>query len=233
MPENELLVASNIVKTYGKKQALQTVLHGVSLSINRGESVAIIGKSGSGKSTLMHILSGLDNEYQGEVALAGQKLNQMNDKQLDELRGKKVGFIFQTFYVQPNNTVLENVALPLSIMGVPHAEQISRAMETLKAVGLEEKAKQKAKDLSGGQKQRVCIARALVNNPNIIFADEPVGNLDSVTGQSIEDQLFELNKRGVTLVIVTHDEDLAARCSGSSNENYRNFKKGQSQHLEP
>jgi putative ABC transport system ATP-binding protein len=208
-----LLVANNVVKTYGKKQSLQTVLHGVSLSINRGESVAIIGKSGSGKSTLMHILSGLDNEYEGEVSLEGQKLNQMSDKELDALRGQKIGFIFQTFYVQPNNTVLENVALPLSVSGVPHGEQVARAMETLKAVGLEDKAKQKAKDLSGGQKQRVCIARALVNNPSIIFADEPVGNLDSVTGQSIEDQLFELNKRGVTLVIVTHDEDLAARCS--------------------
>jgi putative ABC transport system ATP-binding protein len=213
MPNNELLVATNVVKTYGDKESLQTVLHGTSLTINRGESIAIIGKSGSGKSTLMHILSGLDNEYMGEVSLEGQKLNMMNDKQLDELRGKKVGFIFQTFYVQPNNTVLENVALPLAISGVPHSEQVKRAMEELKAVGLEEKAKQKAKDLSGGQKQRVCIARALVNNPSIIFADEPVGNLDSVTGQSIEDQLFELNKRGVTLVIVTHDEDLAERCS--------------------
>jgi putative ABC transport system ATP-binding protein len=213
MLDNELLLASNVIKTYGKKESLQTVLHGITLSIKRGESVAILGKSGSGKSTLMHILSGLDNEYQGEVSLEGQKLNHMTDKELDDVRSRKVGFIFQTFYVQPNNTVLENVALPLSISGAPHSEQVARAMEALKAVGLEEKAKQKAKELSGGQKQRVCIARALVNNPSIIFADEPVGNLDSKTGQSIEDQMFELNKRGVTLVIVTHDDDLAARCS--------------------
>jgi putative ABC transport system ATP-binding protein len=213
MSNSDLLVANNIVKTYGKKESLLTVLHGITLSIRRGESVAILGKSGSGKSTLMHILSGLDGQYEGQVSLDGQKLNGMKDKELDEIRSKKVGFIFQTFYVQPNETVLENVVMPLAIAGVPRGEQLRRGMETLKAVGLEDKAKQKAKNLSGGQKQRVCIARALVNNPSVIFADEPVGNLDSVTGKMIEDQLFVLNKQGVTLVIVTHDEELAGRCA--------------------
>jgi putative ABC transport system ATP-binding protein len=213
MTDNQLLVANNVVKTYGKKESLMTVLHGISLGIGRGESVAILGKSGSGKSTLMHILSGLDGQYEGEVSLDGHKLNGMKDKELDDVRSKKIGFIFQTFYVQPNETVLENVVMPLAIAGVLRSEQVRRGMETLKAVGLEDKAKQKAKNLSGGQKQRVCIARALVNNPSIIFADEPVGNLDSVTGQMIEDQLFALNRQGVTLVIVTHDEELAGRCA--------------------
>jgi putative ABC transport system ATP-binding protein len=210
---DKLLEATNIIKTYGSKEAEQTILHGINLSINRGESVAIVGKSGSGKSTLMHILSGLDSDYQGRVSLEGQELNRMSNKQLDELRNQEVGFVFQTFYVQPNHSVLENVALPLAIAGLPHSEQISRAKKALNLVGLDDKAKQKAKELSGGQKQRVCIARALVNQPNIIFADEPVGNLDSITGQSIEDLLFELNRQGVTLVIVTHDDDLAVRCS--------------------
>lgn len=213
MNDQSFLVASDIVKSYGEESSLQTIVHNVDIAINKGESVAIMGKSGSGKSTLMHILSGLDNDYHGEVALEGRRLDKMTESQLDEVRARKIGFIFQTFYVQPNDTVLNNVALPLAISGLPAAEQTKRSMQALKSVGLEEKAREKAKNLSGGQKQRVCIARAIVANPSIIFADEPTGNLDSATGESIQKLLFDLNKQGATLVIVTHDKDLAAQCS--------------------
>lgn len=204
--------AKNLTKTYGKKDTLFTALKNVSLTIQAGESVAIIGKSGSGKSTLMHLLALLDTPSNGSVLINGQDAQQLTKKRLDQLRNQQFGFVFQQFFLNGNDSVLNNVILPLKIAGVSVRERNRRGREVLKIVDLEDKAKNKANDLSGGQKQRVVIARALINNPQIIFADEPTGNLDSVTGKKIENLLFNLNKKqGITLIVVTHDEDLAKR----------------------
>ncbi|MDR2063889.1 MAG: ABC transporter ATP-binding protein [Candidatus Nomurabacteria bacterium] len=208
-----ILSIKNLTKTYGKKSSAFAALKGVSLDINKGESIAIIGKSGSGKSTLMHILALLDKPTSGSVEIDGVDSNQLSNKELNRLRNRRFGFVFQQFFMNANDTVLNNVILPLKIGGVAIRERKKRAMEALKAVELDDKAKNKAIDLSGGQKQRVCIARALVNNPKVIFADEPTGNLDSATGAAIEDLLFNLNKeKGITLIVVTHDAELAERC---------------------
>jgi putative ABC transport system ATP-binding protein len=203
----------NVTKIYGKGEAAFTALSRVSLDIRAGESVAIIGKSGSGKSTLMHILALLDKPTSGDVKVDEKDIATLSARQLDLLRNDAFGFVFQQFFLNANATVLENVMLPLKISGVSPAERKHRALEVLKAVELDDKAGNKANDLSGGQKQRAVIARALINNPRVIFADEPTGNLDTATGAKIEDLLFKLNQdQGITLVIVTHDEDLAARC---------------------
>ena len=208
-----LLIAKDLKKTYGKRQNVFDALQGINLEIKEGESVAIIGKSGSGKSTLMHLLALLDAPTSGAVFLDGQNTSKFKPKKLNHLRNKDFGFVFQSFFMNANDTVLNNVILPLKIAGVRPKERRRRAMEALKIVELENKVKNKAKDLSGGQKQRVCIARAIVNEPKVIFADEPTGNLDSATGAKIEELLFNLNKeKGITLIIVTHDEDLAKKC---------------------
>lgn len=207
-----IIGAKNLTKTYGKKDTLFTALKNVTISIKPGESVAIIGKSGSGKSTLMHLLALLDSPSEGSVIINDQDVNELGGKRLDRLRNQEFGFVFQQFFLNGNDSVLNNVILPLKIAGVSARERNHRGREVLKVVDLEEKAKNKANDLSGGQKQRVVIARALINNPQIIFADEPTGNLDSVTGKKIENLLFDLNKKkGITLIVVTHDEDLAKR----------------------
>lgn len=208
-----MLVAEEITKIYGRGQNSFVALDRVSLSIKRGESVAIIGKSGSGKSTLMHVLAALDRANSGTISFDSSKYEDLNAGKLDALRSKKFGFIFQQFFLNGRETVLENVMLPLKIAGAPYGERKAKALKALKAVDLTDKVKNKATDLSGGQKQRVAIARALVNDPEVIFADEPTGNLDSENGARIIDLLFELNKkRGITLVVVTHDEDLASKC---------------------
>ena len=188
-------------------------LNDVSLQIPTGVSVAILGKSGSGKSTLMHAISGLDRPQQGEVIIDGQDILKLKQKQVDEFRARKIGFIFQSFFVQGNESVADNVSLPLEIVKMPRGLRESKINEALKAVDLYEKRKNRAKDLSGGQKQRLAIARAIVGNPQIIFADEPTGNLDSETGAKVEELLFNYNKQeGATLIIVTHDVDLAKKC---------------------
>ncbi|MBO1306909.1 ABC transporter ATP-binding protein [Enterococcus sp. 669A] len=203
----------NVKKTYGSGESEFQALKGVSFSIEQGESVAIIGKSGSGKSTLMHILALLDQPTSGDIFLAGKDPNQMSKNDLNMMRNQTYGFVFQQFFMNSEDTVLENVILPLKIAGVGKQERKQAAIEALTSVGLAEKINNKANDLSGGQKQRVCIARALVNQPDIIFADEPTGNLDTATGERIENLLFNLNKeKNITLIIVTHDEDLAERC---------------------
>lgn len=208
-----LIKVQNLTKIYGKKSSAYTALQDIKLEIKQGESVAIIGKSGSGKSTLMHLMALLDSPTEGHVELSGENTAELKSWKIDELRNEKFGFVFQQFYLNPRETVLNNVALPLEIAGVGRTERRQRAMDALATVDLVEKAKNKAIDLSGGQKQRVCIARALVNHPEIIFADEPTGNLDSVNGKKIEDILLKLNKeKGITLIIVTHDSDLARRC---------------------
>lgn len=188
-------------------------LNDVSLQIPTGVSVAILGKSGSGKSTLMHAISGLDRPQQGQVIIDGQDILKLKQKQVDEFRARKIGFIFQSFFVQGNESVADNVSLPLEIVKTPRGLKESKINEALKAVDLYEKRKNRAKDLSGGQKQRLAIARAIVGSPQIIFADEPTGNLDSETGAKVEELLFNYNKQeGATLIIVTHDVDLAKKC---------------------
>lgn len=209
----KVVEAKNLKKVYGKKSAAFTALKGVDLNIYEGESVAIVGKSGSGKSTLMHLLALLDTPTAGTIEIDGQESTKLSKRQLNKLRNSRFGFVFQQFFMNPKDTVLDNVMLPLKIAGISRSKRKKMAMEALKIVDLDSKAKNKSTDLSGGQKQRVCIARAIVNNPKIIFADEPTGNLDSATGDKITDLLFDLNKnQGVTLIIVTHDEDLAKLC---------------------
>ncbi|MDN3495679.1 ABC transporter ATP-binding protein [Planococcus sp. APC 4015] len=203
----------DLTKTYGRGSTRFDALRGVSLRIEEGESVAITGKSGSGKSTLMHILALLDEPSSGDVLLHGDGVAGLSNAAVNKVRNATFGFVFQQFFLIPNASVLENVILPLKIAGVSPRERRRRGMEALEALGMADKAKNRATDLSGGQKQRVVIARALVNEPSIIFADEPTGNLDSATGAVVEDILFDLNAtRGITLVIVTHEPELAARC---------------------
>ena len=211
---NIQLATKNLKKSYGKNTTAFDALKNLNLEIKPGEAVAIIGKSGSGKSTLMHLLALLDQPTSGAVFLDGKDTSKFKSRQLNRVRNQYFGFVFQSFFMNANDTVLNNVILPLKIAGVRPGVRRRRAMEALKTVDLADKAKSKAKDLSGGQKQRVCIARAIVNNPKIIFADEPTGNLDSVTGAKIEDLLLNLNrKKGITLIIVTHDAELAKKCS--------------------
>ncbi|MGY3766196.1 ABC transporter ATP-binding protein [Vagococcus vulneris] len=203
----------DLKKIYGSGDTAFEALKGINLQINKGESVAIIGKSGSGKSTLMHILALLDKPTSGSIRILDKDVRDVKKKELNHIRNETFGFVFQQFFMNPQDTVLENVVLPLKISGMSRKERDAKGMAALKAVELESKAKNKANDLSGGQKQRVCIARALVNDPSIIFADEPTGNLDSTTGEKIEKLLFSLKEeKGITLIIVTHDPDLAKRC---------------------
>lgn len=204
---------TDVKKVYGSGQSAFEALKGVNFAIKKGESVAIIGKSGSGKSTLMHILALLDRPSSGKIALLNQDTRQIKNSSLNKMRNETFGFVFQQFFINPKDTVLANVLLPLKIAGIPSRKRKQMAMDALESVELSDKAGNKANDLSGGQKQRVCIARAIVNQPEIIFADEPTGNLDTVTGEKIEKLLFELNqKKGITLIIVTHDPELADRC---------------------
>lgn len=208
-----MIELKNVTKIYGKKKNQFVALNDVSLRIPTGVSVAILGKSGSGKSTLMHAISGLDRPQQGEVIIDGQDILKLKQKQVDEFRARKIGFIFQSFFVQGNESVADNVSLPLEIVKMPRGLRESKINEALKAVDLYEKRKNRARDLSGGQKQRLAIARAIVGSPQIIFADEPTGNLDSETGAKVEELLFNYNKQeSATLIIVTHDVDLAKKC---------------------
>lgn len=208
-----MIELKQVTKSYGKKQNVFLALDDISLSIADGASVAIIGKSGSGKSTLMHVISGLDRPEGGEIVINGQNILKLKPKEVDNFRVESIGFIFQAFFVEANETCYQNVALPLEIANVPFGLRKKRVETALQKVELFDKINSKAGNLSGGQKQRLAIARAIVNNPKIIFADEPTGNLDSKTGETIEKLLFSLNKtQGTTLIIVTHDEQLAAQC---------------------
>lgn len=209
----KVLETKRLCKVYGKRDTAFTALDNVDLSIAEGESIAIVGKSGSGKSTLMHLLALLDKPTSGIIKVYGDDTGKLSKRQLDTLRNKTFGFVFQQFFLNANDSVLNNVTLPLKIAGIGRRERNAKGMEALRSVELEDKAKSRANDLSGGQKQRVVIARALINDPRVIFADEPTGNLDSHTGETIENLLFSLNKqKNITLIIVTHDTDLAKRC---------------------
>lgn len=208
-----MIEVKDVTKTYGKKKAQFTALKDVNFQIPKGASVAIIGKSGSGKSTLMHAMSGLDKPQQGEILVDGINILTLKQKQVDKFRSDKIGFIFQSFFVQANESCFDNVSLPLEIAGISRSKRKKLVSDALKEVDLLEKKKSRARDLSGGQKQRLAIARAIVTEPEILFADEPTGNLDSVTGQKVEDLLFGFNKqKNMTLIIVTHDHELAAKC---------------------
>jgi putative ABC transport system ATP-binding protein len=208
-----LLTADGVTKVYGRGENAFVALDKVSLRIDRGETVAIIGKSGSGKSTLMHVLAALDRANSGSISFEDKPYEAMSTKKLDYLRGKSFGFIFQQFFLNGRETVLENVILPLKISGGSRRARKQRALQALAEVDLTDKVNNRAVDLSGGQKQRVAIARALVNDPEVIFADEPTGNLDSENGKRVIDLLFRLNKeKKITLIIVTHDHDIALMC---------------------
>tara|TARA_B100000508_G_scaffold141061_1_gene145760 strand:- start:14629 stop:15303 length:675 start_codon:yes stop_codon:yes gene_type:complete len=206
-----------IIETVGLKRHFRVgketveALKGITISIDKGEYVALMGTSGSGKSTLMNILGCLDTPTAGEYWLNKQKVSQLIDDQLAEIRNKEIGFVFQTFNLLPRYTALDNVALPLIYAGIPKQERQKKAEEVLNTVGLADRINHQPNELSGGQRQRVAIARALVNNPSLILADEPTGNLDSKTSHEIMDLFDEINDAGNTIVMVTHEEDIAGR----------------------
>lgn len=205
-----VLELKNIVKSYNTDDAIFTALDNVSLKINEGEFVSITGPSGSGKSTLMHIIGLLDNPTSGEVLLNGKNISKLKENQLAQLRNITLGFVFQQFNLLAKTSTLENVMLPLLYSDVPKSLRTKLGLQMLNKVGLEDKLKNTPAQLSGGQQQRVAIARALINNPKIILADEPTGNLDSKTGAEIIKFLHKLNKEeGRTIVLVTHDPELA------------------------
>jgi len=204
----------NIGKTYYKPDGSVMVmaLRGVDLTIEEGEYVAIMGASGSGKSTLMNVLGCLDKPTEGRYILDGQDAQKMDDESLSRFRGEKIGFVFQAFNLIPQLTVEDNVAVPLFYQNRPAKERSQRAVKSLEMVGLGDRLEHRPRELSGGQQQRVAIARALVTDPVILMADEPTGNLDSKTGQAILGLFEELHARGMTIIMVTHDDDIAEHC---------------------
>ena len=208
--EQPTLVIDNLVKTYVMGAAEVHALRGVSLRIDRNEYVAIMGPSGSGKSTLMNMIGCLDTPTSGSYLLEGRSVREMSDRQLAEVRNKRIGFVFQTFNLLPRATVLANVELPLVYGGVGKAERRKRAAEAIAMVGLSDRIHHQPNELSGGQRQRVAMARALVGNPSIILADEPTGNLDSATGEEIMGVIDGLHARGQTVIVVTHEDHVAA-----------------------
>jgi putative ABC transport system ATP-binding protein len=204
-----IIQLKDIRKDYYLGKQVIEVLKGISLSINKGEYVALMGPSGSGKSTLMNILGCLDTPTSGAYILNDQDVSKMVDNQLAEVRNKEIGFVFQQFNLLPRLTAAENVALPLVYAGVPKKQRIERAMMVLEKVSLADRSHHKPNEMSGGQNQRVAIARALVNNPSIILADEPTGNLDTKTSHEIMDIFGKIHTGGNTVVLVTHEEDIA------------------------
>ena len=206
-----ILTAQNLSKVVPSTEGELTILHPLSLTLNKGDSLAIVGASGSGKSTLLGLLAGLDLPSAGEVTLAGRALSTLDEDQRARVRAEHVGFVFQSFQLLDSLNALENVMLPLELDGRSDARE--RARDLLERVGLGQRLTHSPRQLSGGEQQRVAIARAFAAEPDVLFADEPTGNLDSHTGERISDLLFELNQeRGTTLVLVTHDERLAHRC---------------------
>ena len=203
-----IITVDNVNKTYKNGSLELQVLKNISFKVDKGEFLAIMGSSGSGKSTMMNILGCLDNQYEGKYILDGIDISKSTENELSEIRNKKIGFIFQSFNLLPRLTALENVELPLIYSSVPKEERHKRANELLEMVGLKDRIHHRPNELSGGQRQRVAIARALVNNPSIILADEPTGNLDSKSEAEIIEILQKLNKMGKTIVIVTHEPSI-------------------------
>jgi putative ABC transport system ATP-binding protein len=210
----ELVIKTiNITRKFDMGKEVIKVLHGINIEVFRNEYVAFMGPSGSGKSTFMNIIGCLDTPSGGQYMLNGKDVSKMSDNQLAEVRNKEIGFIFQTFNLLPRYTALENVALPLVYAGLSKSERIAKAKTALEHVGLADRMKHKPNELSGGQRQRVAIARALVNEPSILLADEPTGNLDSKTSEEIMVLFYDLHSRGNTIIIVTHEEDIAKHTS--------------------
>jgi putative ABC transport system ATP-binding protein len=204
---------SNVTKTYGEGSSIVKALDGVDIRIKKGEFVAIVGASGSGKSTMMNLIGCLDRPTTGVVKVAGEDLSELNDKKLTSLRNYAIGFVFQSFFLLPKTDALDNVATPLFYRGVPAKEARFRAMEMLTKLGMEDRYSHQSTELSGGQQQRVAIARALVTDPSLILADEPTGALDSKTGKQVMDLFADLNDEGKTIVLITHDLDVAKRAT--------------------
>ena len=207
---NPLIKITNIKRDFPLGNEIVYVLKGIDLEINKGEYVALMGPSGSGKSTLMNILGCLDTPTSGTYILNGKHVSEMQDDELAGIRNKEIGFVFQTFNLMPRTTALDNVALPMVYAGYSKSERVERATEVLTQVGLQDRMDHKPNQLSGGQRQRVAVARALVNKPSIILADEPTGNLDSKTSVEIMNLFNEIHANGNTVILVTHEEDIAA-----------------------
>ena len=205
----KIIETQNISKRYVMGEEVIDALKNINISVNKGEYVAFMGPSGSGKSTLMNIVGCLDTPSTGKYILNGQDVSEMSENELAAVRNKEIGFVFQTFNLLPRQSALENVALPLIYAGYSKARRTEIAMETLRGVGLDNRALHKPNELSGGQRQRVAVARALVNDPSILLADEPTGNLDSKTSYEIMDLFDQLHKKGNTIVMVTYEDDIA------------------------
>lgn len=205
-----LIEVNSVTKSYGEGELVTQILHGISFSIEEGEFVSIMGPSGSGKSTLLHILGLLDRPTTGTYKFAGQNTADMTDEALAKIRNQKIGFVFQAFHLLARTTVLENVMLPLYYSDIPKKEYVSMAKAALSHVDMSHRLGHMPSQLSGGERQRVAIARALVNNPRVIFADEPTGNLDSKTGQAVMNTIDALHKSGRTIVVITHETTAAA-----------------------
>jgi putative ABC transport system ATP-binding protein len=205
-----IITLRNITKHYQVGTQVVKALRGVDIDIKKGEYVAIMGPSGSGKSTLMNVLGALDTPTDGDYFLNGTNVSLLSDEQLAQIRNREIGFVFQTFNLLPRYNALENVMLPLIYGGTPKPERKARALEVIENVGLSDRYKHKPNELSGGQRQRVAVARALVNNPSIILADEPTGNLDSKTSVDIMRLMEKIHSEGNTIIVVTHEEDIAS-----------------------
>lgn len=213
MPAGNVLEVHHLSKHVGQGESQLTILSGVELVVKPAQTIALIGESGSGKSTLLGILAGLDDGTEGDVKLLGQSLTQMNEEGRAALRAKNVGFVFQSFMLVPTLNALENVQLPALLRGESDASSRAQAVQLLQQLGLGERQHHLPAQLSGGEQQRVALARAFIGKPQLLFADEPTGNLDRATGERIVDLLFSLNRdAATTLILVTHDEQLAARC---------------------
>ena len=204
-----IIKLENIIRNFPLGKEVVKVLRGITLDIKKGEYVALMGPSGSGKSTLMNLLGCLDTPTSGNYHLNGIDVSHLNDSELAEIRNSEIGFVFQTFNLLPRSTALDNVALPMIYAGKPEKERIARAEKILTDVGLSDRMDHKPNELSGGQRQRVAVGRALVNNPSIILADEPTGNLDSKTSIEIMNLFDEIHAQGNTVILVTHEEDIA------------------------
>lgn len=204
-----MIEIKNLSKVYKMGKEKVVALNKVFLKIEKGEFVAIVGPSGSGKSTMMHLVGGLDTPTEGSILVNGEDIATFKDKKMSKYRNEKIGFVFQSFNLENTQTAIENVMMPLVFAGVSKKERKERALKALESVGLKDLAKHKPSEMSGGQRQRVSIARALINNPEIIFADEPTGNLDTKTGENIMSIFKELNNKGYTIIMVTHNMDEA------------------------
>src|SRR5215204_3319482 len=212
VPRDAVIVTRNLQREYDMGGEVVRALRGVDLTIRKNEFVAVMGPSGSGKSTLMNLIGCLDSPTAGEYWLNGHRVSELEDDELARIRNKEIGFVFQTFNLLPHATSLHNVELPLVYAGMNAKERREQATDALVRVGLKDRMNHRPNELSGGQRQRVAIARALVNNPSILLADEPTGNLDSATGEEIMRLFEELHRAGHTLCLVTHEPKLAARC---------------------